>query len=280
MRIAKLNLSHLRTEEWFNLYADLLEQVPIYGADKLGIADLIALLIDLHNRADKVLIVLRKSVHTAEMEKADKERDAFFRGLLDVVKTSRRLPATADKEAAERLYVLLSGYRKFVLNSGYSEESSALYNLLQDLHEKYAADITLLGLGKWVNNLDLAEQKFLSYRSQRTKEEIDRPVERLDEIRKETDILYRSSMEILYAKLVVSGLGGDVVVDPESLKTDIYEDSIPQEQRGNVAYNFVIAWNHILKKYSNLLAARAGRKAKGKKPEPDEPDESDEPKED
>jgi hypothetical protein len=272
MRIIKCNLTHLHAEEWYNLLTDLLNLIPAYGAQNLGITALLALLTPLYERADKLLVVLRKSVHTEEMKKADGERDTFFRGLYDVVKTSRRLPLEADREAAERLFVLLSGYRKSILNSSYSEESSALYNLLQDLQGKYAPDITRLGFGKWVDNLEATEQKFLLYRSRRTQEDIDKPVERLGEVRKEADALYHSLIDVLYARLLADGLGGEMAIDPESLKTGACEADTPQEQRGNIVYNFVIAWNRILKRYSNLLAQRAGRRAKEKETETDESD--------
>jgi hypothetical protein len=273
MRIIKIKLTHLHVEEWFRLLCDLLELIPLYGASKLGIAKLLALLIPLRERADKLLVILRKSVHTEEMKNADKERDTSFRGLYNVVKAYRHLPLAADKETAKQLFVLLSGYRKLVLNSGYAEESAALYNLLQDLKGKYAPDVSQLGLGQWVANLEAAEQKFLAFRSERTKEDIEKPVEHLDGIRKEVDALYRSITEVLYAQLVADGLGGDVAVDPDSLRTGIYEDDIPPEQTGNVVYNFVIAWNQILKRYNAQLAAREGRRAKEKETEDDEPDE-------
>jgi hypothetical protein len=37
-----------------------------------------------------------------------------------------------------------------------------------------------------------------------------------------------------------------------------------------VPYNFVIAWNVVLKRYRTMLAARAGRKEKDKNPEMDD----------
>ena len=55
-----------------------------------------------------------------------------------------------------------------------------------------------------------------------------------------------------------------------------YESDVPSERRGNIAYNFAIAWNRILKKYENLLAARAGRRAKAKEENPDEGEEPEE----
>ena len=270
MRIDPIKLSNLQNEEWFSLLTDFEITVPVYGADNLGITDLMAQLTVKYHKADKLLEVLRKSPHTEEIEEADRDRDKFFRDLSDVVKASRNLPPEANGKAAERLHILLSGYRKSVLSGSYAKESSALYNLLEDLRVTYAADVTLLGLGKWVDNLRTAEEKFLAYRAERTKEELAKPVEHLNVVRKDTDEIYRSIIDVVYARLVAAGLGGDVVIDPNDLKDGIYEADVPDERRGNIAYNFAIAWNRILRKYENLLATRAGRRAKGKEENPDE----------
>lgn len=272
MEINRLNLSHLHNEEWFGVFVDLFAEVPKYGAENLGIADLIARLLPLYNTADKLLLTLQKSPFTTKMVKADKDRDAAFRSLTDAVKAALGLPNEADRDAADRLRILLTSYRKSVLSSSYTEESNALYNLMEDIDGKYATDVTLLGLGKWVNNLREAEQKFQSYRAERTQEDIAKPVEELRKVRRQMDALYHSIINVLYASLMADGLGGDVAIDPESLKDGVYESNVPSEQRGNIVYNFVIAWNRILKKYENLLATRAGRRAKEKEQQPDAPD--------
>lgn len=272
MEINRLNLSHLHNEEWFGVFVDLFAEVPKYGAENLGIADLIARLLPLYNTADKLLLTLQKSPFTTKMVKADKDRDAAFRSLTDAVKAALGLPNEADRDAADRLRILLTSYRKSVLSSSYTEESNALYNLMEDIDGKYATDVTLLGLGKWVNNLREAEQKFQSYRAERTQEDIAKPVEELRKVRRQMDALYHSIINVLYARLMADGLGGDVAIDPESLKDGVYESNVPSEQRGNIVYNFVIAWNRILKKYENLLATRAGRRAKEKEQQPDAPD--------
>jgi hypothetical protein len=71
-------------------------------------------------------------------------------------------------------------------------------------------------------------------------------------------------MDDIYAQLLADGLGGDVDIDPEDFKDGAYESTVPSEKRGNIVYNFVVAWNIILKKYATMLAARAGRRAKAK----------------
>jgi hypothetical protein len=272
MRILKIYLNRLRNEEWFGLYAELRQLVSIYGADALGITTLMDLLEPLHDKTDYLLEITRKSTYTARLKEADKERNTYFRSLYGVVKNSRKLPLAADKTAAERLFILLAGYRKTAINSSYAEESSAMFNLLQDLQGAYSADITQLSLGKWVENLNIAEQKFRDTLAIRDKESADKPTEHLTKIRPKVDHLYKSISHILYAKLVGDGLGGNVDIHPNDLKTGIYEDSVPPEKRGNITYNFVVAWNVVLKRYRTTLAARINRKGKDKDPEMNDDD--------
>jgi hypothetical protein len=272
MKIIKVDLARLRNEEWFNIFGELKGLVPVYGAENLGITGLYALLVPLHNKADQLLEMVRKSTYTEELKEIDSECNTVFRGLYGVVKNSRKLPVSTDQAAAERLYILLSSYRKAVLRSSYAEESSAMFNLLQDLQGQYTADVTALALGKWVDSLNTLHQRFIDTRDARDKEYGLKPTEDLKKIRPQVDELYKNMTGVIYAKLVEKGLGGDVDISPDDLKTGIYEDTVPEERRGDIPYNFVVAWNIVLKRYHSMLAARSSRKAKDENPDLDEED--------
>ncbi|MDR2118304.1 MAG: DUF6261 family protein [Tannerellaceae bacterium] len=272
MRILKIDLKRLHNEEWFNLFTDLFALAPVYGVQVLGIKGLFDLLEPLYEKSDMLLQLMRKSSYTEKLSEAEKGRNTLFRAMYGVIKASQSLPEETKRDAAKRLFILASEYRKSVLHKSYSEETGAIFNFLQDLQGAYAADVALLQLGSWVSDLQAAEQKFVDIRAQRTKEDIQKPVEKLGDIRKQADILYNGIVDALYVKLLADGLGGDTVVDPEELKTGPYEENVPEEQRGNVVYNFVIAWNRVLKKYADMLAGRAGRRVKDQDPEEDEPE--------
>ncbi|MDR2810197.1 MAG: DUF6261 family protein [Tannerellaceae bacterium] len=269
MKVIRISLSNLRIEEWFSLLSAFKNLLDFFGIDILNVAGFYALFIQLLEKVDKHLLILRKSVYTEELKEADKDRNKVFGSFCRVAKDSINLPAVAKKEAAKRLSNLLQQYKQYAMNGGYAEESSAIFNLLQDLDGKYAADVTLLGFGEWVTSLRQAEEKFLSIHSQRIQETIDKPVEPLPDIRKQIDQIYNSIVNVLEGKLLLDGLGGDVVVEPGDLDTAIWDDDdhTPPELRGNVVYNFVVRWNVILTEYRNLLNTRAGRLAKKKNPD-------------
>ncbi|MDR0749578.1 MAG: DUF6261 family protein [Tannerellaceae bacterium] len=72
-----------------------------------GIKELFDKFTPLYQKADGLLVVLRKSVLTKELEAADKKRDELFRGFYAVVKGSQKQLAADKQKAAERLYNLL-----------------------------------------------------------------------------------------------------------------------------------------------------------------------------
>jgi hypothetical protein len=264
MKINPIDRHHLHNEQWFGFYGDFKKLVERFGPAVLLILNLFNLFLPLYGKADRHMLILRKSVYTADMAEADKKRASFFRSLLKTVQGLLNHPDEAKQNAARRLDNLLTQYKQYAVKGGYDEESSGIYNLLQDLAGPYAADVTTLAAAEWVEAIHLANEEFNAARALRMQETIDKPKEPLPEIRKKVDKLYNNMSAVINAKLVIDGLGDDILVDPDDLKTGIYEDETPEEQRGNVVYNFVIAWNEYVKHYNNVLAVHAGHLAKKK----------------
>ena len=262
MKTTRIKLSALHNEEWLGFYADLKRVATFFGVDALGIADWYQKILPLYEEADRLTLLIKKSIYTEEIEKADEKRDNLFRGVREVVRGSLQQPDEPKRKAAGRLFNLLEAYKKIIPEGNYSAESPAIYNLLQDLDGSYAADVAALGIAEWVTALREAEQEFLSLCDRRFLESAARPRGNIKNIRQLVDVLYQAILSILDARLLADDLGGDVIVDPESLKDGVYESDVPDHLRGNVVYNFVLAWNEEVKKYRNLLAQRKGRRAK------------------
>jgi hypothetical protein len=262
MKIIRIELNHLHNEEWFEFCTKFKELVEHFGKDTIGIKDLFNLFILLYEKIDGLLVVLSKSYYTKEIETADKKRDEIFRGFFGVTKGMRWQPVAAKQEAAEKLYNLLEKYQKAVLNDNYNAESAAIHNLLQDLGGRYKDDVALLSLTEWVTAIDQAEQQFQALDAKRTQESIDKPKENLQQFRNRADTFYNAMANVLDARLLGDGLGGNKVVDPGDMDDEIHfeDDEGSHELHGNVTYNFVIAWNETVKRYRNTLAQRAGRR--------------------
>ena len=147
MKFIRINLKNLHNEEWFTLHIIFRDLILKYGAETLDILDLFNLLKVLLVKADLQMVILRKSVYTAEMEKAAKERNALVRVFFEAMKAARIIEGEARRKAVEKLFVLLSEYKKIILDKSYAESESSVYNLLQDLRSPgYAPAVTLVGL--------------------------------------------------------------------------------------------------------------------------------------
>ena len=262
MKVIRIPLKSLHNEEWHELNVIFKTEVLRYGPEALGVQRVWGLYLLHYATADKLLQITHKSTLTDDLVKADKKRDEVFEGFYAVVKGSQKQPDENKLKAARRLFVVLKEYRKSILHSTYSAESGALRNLLQDLTGPYAADVALLGVADWRAALDQADQAFLTLYGERHDESLAKPKEDFVLIRGEMESLYVAMINILDAILQGDGLGGDTVVDPESLKDGIYESDTPSHLRGNVVYNFVLDWNETLKKYHNMIQQRAGRRSK------------------
>jgi hypothetical protein len=262
MRVIRIGVRSLHNEEWFAFLTDFRKQALAAGVEKLRIKELFALFDPLYDKADRLVIVLQKSVYTPDIEISDKKRDELFRGFYGIVKGSQKQPDEAKQKSALRLYNLLKRFQRPVIYGNYMEESAALYSLLQELKGNYADDIALLSLNDWVTAISNAEQDFLDIRAKRTQESIDKPGEDLRVVRSQIDTIYTAITDVLDAQLLACGLGGKTVLDIYDLD-EPNEEQNAEQSTGNAVYHFVAAWNETVKKYRNLLAQRAGSRAKG-----------------
>jgi hypothetical protein len=268
MNILKISMKSLQNEEFYNFITEFEAAVDHFDSDVLGITKLYDLFTPLTRKIDQALEVLRKSVHTKEMEEADHKRDELFRGLVEVVKGSLKQPDANKQKAATNLYNVLQLYSKPILRGSLLKESAAIYNLVKDLKGPYATSVTLLGLTEWVTAINNTENEFLAYHDERQKESVAKPKADITLLRSQITRIYTAITQVLDAQLLADGLGGSFEVDPEDLDDDVHTggESFAPETHGNIVYNFVIDWNETVKKYRNLLSQRAGRRAKSEMP--------------
>ncbi|GBU22089.1 hypothetical protein R80B4_01994 [Fibrobacteres bacterium R8-0-B4] len=105
---------------------------------------------------DGALKKIVKSPVTAQIHEADRKRDDAYKGLAAFNNAMRLHSEPVIREAAERVQIVIDTYGNVVKKS-YEEESSAVYNLVQDLiSPKYAPDAAAAGLTPWVTKLGAA----------------------------------------------------------------------------------------------------------------------------
>jgi hypothetical protein len=248
---------YLHNEEWSNFYVELTRVAAAHGAGLSGVEPLLQQIAELHHRADKLLQTVHRSLLTGDLTKAVTERRRLFRGFYGTVKIARLLPGAEEQTAARRLFIIASNHRASALSGSLAEESGAVTQLLENLDRKISADdIALLGVGKWVEGLRETEQRYRALSAAREQEYIRKPQEQLREIRRRTDVLYRSVIHTLEAALIAEQTGSGETPGSETPASD--------------ASRFADAWNLTVKKYHQIITARITHHAKDSGLPPDE----------
>jgi len=152
MKIDHIHLGHLRNDAHFQFHTEFRDLVTKQGAETLKIKPQFDAYIAIYGREDEALKKITKSALTEKIHEADIARDEIFLGMIDVNKGMCRHFTPEVQEAAKRLKILFDTYGN-VANKPLNEETSAIYNLLQELEGKYATDVTAAGLTTWAAEL-------------------------------------------------------------------------------------------------------------------------------
>jgi hypothetical protein len=186
----------------------------------------------LYVQEDGCIKKVLKSETTLKRHQADRGRDNTFRGFADSVKSALNNSDPEVKDSAYRLDILLKSYGNLA-RKPYQEETAGIYNLLGDLKEKYAKDVKILNLDKWVNELEsnnIAFENLVKARFSELEQVTDLKAK---DVRKNIDKVYLDIVEKIKAVILLEN-------DP------VYEA-------------FARKLNTIISIYNLLIAQRKGR---------------------
>ena len=232
MKIKRIDFRTLRNNEHFQCQTEFKALVEDFNAATLKIEPYFSdSYIPRYNAEDEALIKIIKSSFTDERSDADRGRDQTFRGIVDTVNGALNHFDPAVQTAARRLKIVLDTYGN-VAQLPLNEETSAIYNLVQDLNEKYSVEVGRVSIMPWVDKLKADNQVYEAlvmggYEEEATKTEL-----KAKETRTEVDAVVRQIIERIEALIVIEGETG-------------YTD-------------FVRRLNLIFDKYANTLALRKG----------------------
>jgi flagellar biosynthesis chaperone FliJ len=194
----------MRNEEWFNFFTEFKTFVAQSTSEALDIETLFLTFLALYEQADKALEVLRKSSYTSEIVRLDGVRDVTCRGLKETVKSALHHYLAPMCEAAEKLEVILDHYGN-LSTKPYNEETSGIYNLLQDLRAK-TAEVATLNLSGWLDELEANNQAFEAAILARNAESADHIADlNVLKIRRQTNRCYLDIVERLEALMLIQG---------------------------------------------------------------------------
>ncbi|MFZ4548865.1 MAG: DUF6261 family protein, partial [Bacteroidales bacterium] len=175
------------------------------------------------------------SMLTDDIAEADDLRDNTFIGLCDAIKSAGRHFRPEVQQAASRLQVIIGNHSNLIRKS-YDEETAAINSLINDFNTVGAADVAIIGLTDWVNELQANNNAFDDLKKGRYTEEAGKTQLQMKEVRLQLDEAYHAIVNRINALIVVNG---------------------------ETAYsNFVNELNQRVESYSKLVAQRRGRNSK------------------
>ena len=233
MKIEKIRLAGLRNDEHFQFHTNFKTLVSKAGAAALNVQPQFEAYLTLYAQEDEALKKIMKSAITADIQDADRQRDLLFRGMADANKSALNHFNPAVREAAKRLKIVFDTYGNLA-QKPLNEETSGIYNLLQDLNGKYAQDAATAGLSDWMAELGASNAAFDQLTIARYEESGMKTDLVMKECRKAVDEAYRALIERINAFALIAADAA-------------YADFIP-------------TFNAVIEKYSNTVAQRTGNR--------------------
>jgi len=234
MKINKIYAYNLRNDAHFQFYTEFRSLIEKEEAVRQKIASQFEAWLPLYEKEDAALKKITKSAITAQIQEADKARDEIYTGMVEMNAAALKHFSEEVRSAAARLKILFDTYGD-VARKPLNEQTSAVYNILQELKGKYASDTAVVGIGGWISELETRNNAFAELMRERFDETAARIDTVLREARVELDAAYFAIRERLNALVVVEGEA-------------VYE-------------SFVRTFNAVIAKYAALVKPRqrAGR---------------------
>ena len=245
VKFKRINKVQLRNDAHFQFHTEFKDALgKMTQATATGqIAPQWAKYQELYAIEDEGLKKIRKSHLTEQIQNADKARDEIFLGMVEQNRSLLKHFDSAKREAANRLQIVFNTYGN-VATKSLNEETSAIYNLLQDLRSaKYQADTATAGLTEWATELQTRNTAFDTLVKQRDTETADKTDINLKEARAKLDEVYDTITELAEAYILLQ-------TAEEATLTPL-----------------VTAFNPVIDRYIRLLNGRKGRGGKGEEGE-------------
>jgi Na+/phosphate symporter len=205
MKITKIHLTNLRNDAHFQFHTEFSDLVKKHNQETLKVKPLFDAYLPLYEREDEALKKINKSVYTEKIQEADRARDEIFAGMVEVNNGMCKHFSKNIAEAAQKVKIVLDTYGN-VAKKTLNEETSAIYNLIQDLRsEKYGNETRDASLMTWVDELEKRNKAFEALMKERFDETAHKTDIVLRTARGELDKVYHAITERIDALVIVEG---------------------------------------------------------------------------
>jgi hypothetical protein len=235
MEIHKIDLKNLRNAEHFQYQTEFKTQVENSTATALGIETQFHNFQSIYTGESEALVYISKNSQTDILGESDSYRDRIFRGFCDTARAACNHFIPEKAEAAKKLTIIFDTYGNLTIEA-YDEETAKITSLVNDLQVNHSAEINLLGVADWVDELKASNIGFEDIKNTRYNEETSKTTLRMKQVRIETDKMYQDMINRINAQILLNGESN-------------YKD-------------FVIAINQRIENVRLVLAKRKGGKGK------------------
>jgi hypothetical protein len=204
MKIIIIVFGRLRNEahyEFFVVFNDLLIRFPaVMALVNMFYPDFLTLL----DKEMHLTDAAKKSPLTERLATADKRIDRNISAIRKIVKAMTSHFDANVADAARQLNIRIKSVGD-VYNKPYLEESAAVQLLVEDFKTKFAQQVETVGITAWIDELSMAETEFVALFEQRNSVEAERPQEKMTDIRKEIESVYRKMIVTIQSDLNING---------------------------------------------------------------------------
>jgi hypothetical protein len=232
MKIGRVNLRKMRNDAHFQFHTDVKNLIERTGAQKIKIQNLFETYVGAYAVEDKSLKAIVKSEHTEKIKAADILRDDMYAGMTMINSASLKHFDEDVRESAKRLKILFGAYGRITVKA-LSEQTSAVYNILQELNGKYKADAEKVGISGWVQHLEVYNKTVNDLMNIRFEESAAKFDVSMPDARKKIDVAYRAIVEKIEALTVVEGAANyEVFIKTLNAIVSRYEGGKTVKQKG------------------------------------------------
>lgn len=204
MEINKISVARMNNGAHFLYNTDFYTRIDTETGVKEKITEALARYKQAIDLEDEVLKVSQKSLNTDKIAEFDSKRDSLFIAIKNIVKAQLTVSDPLIHDAAIKVSQLIKDYN-INTKDQLDKETGMMLNLINDLENKYAAEVEKLGLGMFLTQLKESNFSVRSYTESRSKELLEKPAYKLAEARKLTDTIYQEVVKLINAHALLEG---------------------------------------------------------------------------
>jgi hypothetical protein len=243
-RLLLIVYHRLRNETHAAFHDDARVLIKKSGAGALGVTSQLAPYETALDAELALLDTIRESPLTAEVEKHDHLRDRANHGLKAAAEAVATHPDATKSAAAKRILDIIKHYGA-VASRSYNDESATIEDILREFATpENKALITAAGLEAWVEQLDAANEAFLTVIRARDTEVSQRPTGNMKAAREATDEALQAIIARVEAMVILNGITYTAALAP-----------------------FVAEWDTLVERYKRTLAQEQGHREASKNDE-------------